>query len=261
VNTAILGPMALTAKQEAFAQHYAQHRNGTAAYRHAYDVAPETLDATCATKASELLANGEISARIDAIIAAVTKDQPVTMTLAECFARWFTMATADRNELIGLKVGACRHCWGEGHGYQWKQHEYLAAMDEWERAAKRDPELPMPDIAGGLGYRKTRAPNEDCPVCEGEGVERIVARDTSKLSPAAKMIYGGVKQTRNGIELIVADQTKCLENASRIIGAFTDKVRLDGSLSAMVAAVNLNTADPNEAAKAYMEMVNRVAAK
>ena len=48
-------------------------------------------------------------------------------------------------------------------------------------------------------------------------------------------------------------------DASRIIGAFKDNVRLDGSLSAMVAAVTTN--DPQAAAKAYMDMVQSVAVK
>lgn len=253
--------MALTAQQEAFAQYYAVHRNGSDAYRHAYNVKPETTDKTIATEGSALLNTPEISRRVLELIMEATAQLPATRDLAGAAAAWWEIATASPDELIGLRVGACRHCWGDDHGFQWKQHEYLKAMDDWERLTRSDPTAPVPDIGGGFGYRKTAPPNADCPVCEGEGLERVVARDTSKLSPGAKRLYGGVKQTRNGVEVIIADRMKALENATRMLGGFTDKVRLDGSLTAMVNAVSLEGKDPAEAAKAYLEMVAHIAVK
>lgn len=253
--------MVLTAQQEQFAQHYAVHRNGSAAYRHAYNVRPETSDQSIAVNASKLLGDANVTLRILEIVDAATANLDATRDLTAAARAWWDIWTADPDELIGLRVGACRHCWGDDHGFQWKEHEYLKAMEDWERLVKITPDLPMPDIGGGFGYRRTAAPNATCPVCEGEGLERVVARDTSKLSPGARKLYGGVKQTRNGVEIIMADKVKALENATRMLGGFTDKVRLDGSISAMVAAVSLEGKDPAEAARAYLEMVNTVAVK
>lgn len=249
----------LTAQQEAFAQHYATHRNGQAAYRAAYDVAESTKVSTLNEGASRLLNDRNVSARIQDLVNGITATAPVIMTLQQVAERWATMATADRNELIGLKVGACRRCWGEGGGYQWKEFEYWEALADAERRAAKDPSVLMPDIAGGFGYRKTRAPNPECSHCEGEGVHRVVPRDTSKLSAAGLSIYGGVKYGKNGPEIIIADQQKAFENFSRVMGAFKDNVRLDGSLTAMVAAVDMASKDPAEAARLYQEMCRAVA--
>jgi len=185
----------------------------------------------------------------------------VTFTVAEALERWLTIALANPDELIGLRVGCCRHCHGEGFGYQWKEREYLAALDEAERLQRIDPkgaargDYPFPDPAGGFGFRHAKPPNPDCPECEGEGVERVVARDTSKLSPGALALFGGVKKTRQGLEIIIADRGKALENVTRMLGGFNDKVRVDGSIGAMLAIVKAMPRDPQEASRAYMELI------
>lgn len=247
--------MALTAKQEKFCQHYAAHRDGGKAYRHAFDVAVTTLETTCHSEACRLLNIPAVTARIEFLVTASTNKLPAVFDLAEALRRWLEIADANPDELIGLRVGCCRHCWGDGFLYQWKEREYLEALDKAERAAVKDPSHPMPDVAGGFGFRKGRAPHPDCPECEGEGVERVVPRDTSKLSPSARRLYGGVKQTRSGVEIIIADRVKALENANRIIGAFTERVRLDGSIHTMAEVVTTEVTDPHEAARMYERMI------
>lgn len=54
---------ALTAKQEAFCQHYALHGNGAEAYRSAYN-AKKASPQICAVRASELLKNSKITVRL-----------------------------------------------------------------------------------------------------------------------------------------------------------------------------------------------------
>lgn len=247
----------LTERREAFCQHYFAHRDGPAAYRHAYNVRPETLDKSVTVKASGLLAEPDIAERLATMQAAADAHSPVVMDVARALAAWVEIATADPDELIGLRVGCCRYCHGEAFGYQWKQREYLAALDEYDRAVRRDPkgEYIVPDIGGGLGFRKGRPPRPDCPECEGEGVERVVPRDTSKLSAAGRALYGGVKQTRNGVEVIIADRTKALENVTRMLGGFNDRVRLDASLQTMLTVARLETTDPIEASRQYQRMI------
>lgn len=240
----------LTAKEEIFCQHYAKTREASGAYRAAYNVQPNTKAQSIATAAAKLLADPDLTRRIDEIIAEATKTAPVTLTIAGALSRWMEMATADPDELIGTRVGCCRFCWGEAHGFQWREREYLDALGRAEKANE-----PLPDPAGGFGFYHAREPNPACPECCGEGVERIVARDTSKLSPSAKLLFGGVKKTNRGMEIIIADRVKCFENACRVIGAFDDKVRLNGALDLMAQSVTLQTSDPHEAERIYRDMI------
>jgi len=243
----------LTAKKQAFVDHYAVHRDGPAAYRHAFTVRAGTSDKSVSNAASKLLANPEIVATLDETVANAAATSPTVFTVADALAKWLEIATADPRELIGLRVGCCRHCHGEGGGYQWHEREYLAACDRSEAEAK-----PLPDIAGGFGFNHTLDPNPDCWKCRGEGLERVVPRDTSKLTPSALLLYGGVKQKRDGVEIVIADRTKALENACRIIGAYQDRVKLDGSLGAMAAIVQAMPDDPKAAARAYQELMAQV---
>lgn len=252
--------MALTAQQQAFVDHYVLTRDGPGSYRHAYRVRATTSAKSVSEAASKMLADPKIQRAVDEAINNAAAASPVTFTVADALNRWLEIASADPNELIGLRVGCCRHCWGEGGLYQWHEHEYLAALDAAERAAQTDPTVRLPDPAGGFGFNHTADPNPDCWKCQGEGVERVVARDTRRLTPGARLLYGGVKAKRDGVEIIIADRTKALENACRIIGAFTDKVKLDGTIGAMAAVVQMQTDDPKAAAQAYMDLMKATAA-
>lgn len=249
-------PVMLTAKKQAFAEHYALHRDGPGAYRHAYDVRAGTSDKSVSNAASKLLADPEIVATVNELTYAAVASSPVTFDVAAALTRWLDIAGADPDELIGLRVGCCRHCYGEGGLYQWHELEYLAKLDEVERLQREGQQgLQLPDPAGGFGYDHTRAPNASCWRCRGEGLERVVARDTSKLTAGARLLYGGVKTTKDGIQINIADRTKALENACRIIGAFNDKLRLDGSIGVMAAVLKMENADPQAAARAYQELM------
>lgn len=247
--------MALTVKQQAFVDRYLQTRDGAGSYRHAFNVRPSTKPKSVSDAASKLLADPEVMAAVERGLSATAAAAPVTFTVADALAKWVEIATADPRELIGLRVGCCRYCWGEAGGYQWHEREYLAACD----AAERDKQ-PLPDPAGGFGFNHTLDPNVDCWKCRGEGVERVVARDTSKLTPSALLLYGGVKSKRDGVEIIIADRMKALENACRIIGAYQDRVKLDGSIGAMAAIVQQMPNDPKAAARAYQELMAQVSA-
>lgn len=245
--------MALTLKQQAFVDHYLLTRDGAGSYRHAFNVRPSTKAKSVSDAASKLLADPEVMAAVERGLSAAATAAPVTFNAAKALEMWLDLANADPRELIGLRVGCCRYCHGEDGGYQWHEREYLAACD----AAERD-KMPLPDLAGGFGFNHTLDPNPDCWKCRGEGVERVVARDTSKLTPSALLLYGGVKSKRDGIEIVMADRAKALENACRIIGAYQDRVKVDGTLGAMAAIVQQMPNDPKAAARAYQELMAQV---
>lgn len=256
----------LTALQERFVEHWVRYRNATQAYKHAADN-PGTAYTTAMAEGQKLLRDERVQTAIKARAKEAFKE--TTVDLGWILQRYFDIATADPRELIGLKMGCCRYCHGEGHGYQWREREYLEQCTQVEaeiarqRNAARGRVLPAaidlayPDVAGGFGFNATLAPHPECPQCHGEGVERFVPRDTDRLSDQALLLYGGVKVKKDGYEIIIADQGKALEMVGKIMGAFTDKldVNMRGGLAAMVAVGDLRKVDPAEAAKVYRDMI------
>lgn len=250
----------LTAIQTRFVEHWLRYRNATQAYKHATDQ-PDLAYNSAAAEGAKLLRDDRVQEAIKALAKEAYKD--TTLDVGWLLQRYLDIATADPRELIGLKVGCCRYCHGEGHGYQWREHEYLEACDQVDRSNREAEQqgkagtFTYPDPAGGFGYNATYPPHPSCPRCHGEGVERFVPRDTDRMSDQALLLYGGVKVKKDGYEIIIADRAKALEMAGKIVGAFQDNVdlRVRGGLAAMVAVADLRKVDPVEASKAYRDMV------
>lgn len=242
-----------------FVEHYYRYRNATQAYKFAYDTDSMSYDA-CAVEGRRTLA-------IPKIRAAIGERYKIGSTAAGVDAAWLlnhfmSIAMADPRELIGLKIGCCRYCYGEDHRYQWREREYLEQLDkaEWEvtqarQAGRPSTSILYPDPGGGFGFNATLPPLQECPQCHGEGLERFVPRDTDNLSDQALLLYGGVKVKKDGYEIIIADRAKAAELAGRILGAFTDKVNISGRVAHMHAVADLRSVDPQEAARAYREFV------
>jgi phage terminase small subunit len=232
-----------------------RYRNATQAYDHAFEARGGSYE-TRAKEGQQLLRRPEIQEAIK--VRQQLAAQATGVDVGWLLQRFLDIATADPRELIGLKVGACRYCYGDGHGYQWREREYLEELDKAEHQARLDPHNPhlrLPDIGGGFGFNATHPPHPSCPQCHGEGVERFVARDTDKLSDQALLLYGGVKVKKDGYEIIIADREKALELAGRILGAFNDKLKISGTLAHLVAVADIRKVDPQEAAKVYRDFV------
>lgn len=124
----------------------------------------------------------------------------------------------------------CRDCHGINHKYQWRdENEYLnayaAAIDA--HAAKQAVtsthlELKTPSDEGGYGFDPHNEPSFDCRSCDGHGVQRTIISDTSRMSRHAKAMYRGIKETKNGIEVLTHDIDKAKERLGRAVGAFGD---------------------------------------
>ncbi len=138
--------------------------------------------------------------------------------------RWWQIATADPNELVRHEQRACRYCYGDGHFYQWRDHvEFFEACEKARNAKK-----PEPDDVGGYGYDQTAEPNHDCPRCNGEGFGATIITDTRRLKGPARLLYAGMKEGRDGIEIKMQDQAKALENVARHLGMFVDRKEISG---------------------------------
>lgn len=257
------------ARQKQFAEHWVVYRNQTQAYKHAYN--PDASYDVARTEGYRIFHLPAVQAEIEALQETARQQSPAVASVGWLLRRLVDIGTADPRELIGLKVGCCRYCHGEGNGYQWREREYWEAVERADRDAailvamgpalrktrgKPEPcDVLYPDIAGGFGFNATHPPHPDCPQCHGEGVERFVPRDTDRLSDQALLLYGGVKVKRDGYEIVMADQQKALELAGRIMGAFNDKLDISAKVQKLVAVADLAKMDPQEASRKYQDFI------
>ena len=149
--------------------------------------------------------------------------QEARIEAADILRQWYDVATADPSKLQRVRRVNCRYCHGEGHRYQWKAREYAEACDQ----AARD-ERPPPDCSGGFDFNRIAEPHPDCPECEGEGVEDVVIADVELLTGPERRLYAGVKQTRNGPEVVMRDQDKARDNIAKYLGLLVERKELTG---------------------------------
>ena len=213
--------MALTDKQAAFVREYLVDMNATAAYKRAgYTAQGNAAEAA----ASRLLSNVKVAAEIEKAQAALAERTEITQEMV--LKRWWDIATADPNDLIQFRRTCCRHCHGVDHEYQWiDAAEYDRALALAVAVENADPRT-FPKDDGGYGFNKTLPPARDCPKCFGEGTGDVHATDTRHLKGSARLLYAGVKLTKDGFEIKMQDQGKALENVARHLGMFKDKVEV-----------------------------------
>lgn len=180
-------------------------------------------------QASRLLAVPEVQERVAK--AMVERASRTGISAERVLERLWGIGTADARELSELHRGSCRYCWGEGNRYQRTPRELEQDRADWakEVAKLEDPSKAAPfNEAGGVGYNPKNDPNPSCPECFGDGVERVVWKDTRDLSPAARMLYAGVKQTQHGLQVMTHDQKGALVDVGKHLGLFREKVELTG---------------------------------
>lgn len=234
--------------QQAFVDECVKHGDIVEAYRVAYSPPTDWPVGKVATEAwlvRETRAIKEAIKHRERL-----RDKARDFGVQDALGLFLELVEADPRELIGLRVGACRYCWGEGHAYHWRMREYQEAL------AELPDDAPLPP-SGGFDYDHTARPNADCPECAGEGLQRLVPQDTDNLTPGAAKLYGGVKQTKDGLQILMADRMKALENVTRILGGFKDQanVKVSGAIGAMVGVVETMPDDPVKAAEMYREIV------
>jgi phage terminase small subunit len=207
----------LTEKQELYCRLVVTHSDADA-YRMAYNPTPGyNINADI----WRLNKHPLISQRIRELQVAAVKASPVVADLAWLLRWWFDRMVYDPRELTQWGKGSCRYCHGDGHGYHWRAHEFMEAMAQAETIKS-----PLPDIAGGFGYKAVKPPHADCPNCDGKGIGREDFTDTSELSPQARAAFEGVKRTKDGIEIKMADKAVAAQNFAKLAGLDVQQVRL-----------------------------------
>lgn len=262
-------PSQLTDKQEAFAVAYHDTGNMTIAYRRAYNVSPMSKPGWVYNEASKMAAHPGVARRVRALQEATAAEGIASK--AQLINFLWRRILADRSKLIRRVVRNCRCCYGVGHKYQWKDtaewaEAYAKVMDE---NAGLEPALrkPFPDDAGGFGFDAHREPNPDCDVapCMGEGHGTTVITDTSKLEGDATLIYEGIKETAQGIEVKLADRSSDINLLLKVTGwAVSDLEGMlrgaaaggaAGAVAAQAVVEKVKTMDSEDTRRAYLTMI------
>ncbi len=230
--TATIGStMSLTNQQILFVQEYCKDFNGTQAAIRAQYAEP-----AAAQQASRLLSNVKIKALIEE-----RKQEIAAIARADCawvLRQWLQIATADPNELVQLRRHNCRHCHGFAFGYQWTESQYQRECDKAIENKKDFPEL-----AGGFGYDVNGEPNPECPECGGLGTEYQHITDTRKLKGSAKLLYGGIQKTKDGLKVVMRDQDAAVINIAKYLGMHIDRKEISGPGGGPVPMANLTASD------------------
>jgi phage terminase small subunit len=212
---------------------------------------------TAGSQAHDLLKKPEIRAEIGRLERAAA--EKLAIRHIDILKRLWDIATGDVNDLVRIERRACRYCHGADHQFQWKtereyrdavdaflkeitggDHKALIALGEQIDAGTRIPGVP--DDEGGYGYDATAAPSPDCPECFGEGLTTVQLSDSREA--LSHPLYEGVKQTKDGIEVKIADRAKALEQVARHLSFFKDEVKLNASAELLEAARKINAASP-----------------
>lgn len=237
----------LSADEYAFVLAYVKKPNASEAIREAgYEgVWPDQAGSTMLSKPK--------------VRAAIVKMLSDRQRVAEIDAKWvleqwLKIATADPDELVKHQRRCCRHCWGFNHHYQWRDGlEYATACDsvmahrQSLMDQRKDPgELKLPSFDGGVGFKATRKPHPECTHCDGDGTEIALVADTRELSESGKLLYAGVKKTKDGIQVLMRDQDAALLNIAKYLGMHVNlqDVPKDSSLKELLKSMTPGTLLP-----------------
>ena len=237
----------LNFEQQAFVDELLsmERRVAWKAYQRVYRCANK---AACEAAASRLLSLAKVQKAIAA--GEEARLQRVEYTQDQMFNRLYTMLTADVSEIVEHRRENCRHCHGIDHKYQWKDEAEHERVCREITANAQGEKVELPPIDGGFGFDPHAMPNADCPNCGGEGYGRTHIHDTRFLSPGARMLYAGVKETQNGIEVKLNDQLAVARLMMQHMGMLDPKLTLKGDnqnpLVALLQSLPGNTLKPVE---------------
>lgn len=260
--------MKITEKQRAFVDEYLICKNATEAYRKTTDVS-RMNERTIGNNASRMLNHPSVVNELAARRAEI--ERKVGMSVQDVIRELVDIVTADPGELMAVRRLCCRHCHGKDHAYQWVDvSEYARAVASVvdsnalierknERAKKGHETEPnkLPSDEGGFGFVPHIKPHPKCPECFGEGRLDVHFADTRFLSDKGKKLFAGVKQTKEGLQILTRNQDAALNTLARALGMLKDGVvhqNPDGSNitpSPTAPTAVVIPIDPAEAARMY----------
>jgi phage terminase small subunit len=262
---------ACNARQALFAELYVRYRNKIRAYRESYRVEKSRSSAeyvTASTVSNIPAVRAYIRELESEAAAACVID--VQLILAHDLA--IVRGAREIQDMQRREWRNCRHCHGVGHKWQWvDDDEYCNALsqamdDNAIRAARKLDELKLPSDEGGYGFDTHAEPVATCTKCYGDGVQVSVFSDTTKLEGDAAIAFKGIKETKNGLEIVTHDIDKAKERLLRAAGVFGDDAAsvakgaaagaAVGAAAAAALASRVSTMTPEEKRKAYLSLAN-----
>lgn len=240
-ETAILDELDQTEpRQGIFVREYCRDLNGTqAAIRAGY-----SIDGAHA-QASRMLKDVKVQAAIRELRDETLRN--LEAKVEELVAHWLDVLRADPNQITSFRRQCCPYCHGQlkEDGYQ-RYRQYTPARfheakdaHETKRARKSADEgrdIGDFDSVEGDWYSRHRPPNPQCPECEGEGIGEHFVADTRNLPPGVAALFKGVKQTKDGIEVLMSSKEKAADQLGRFLGAFKER-----EVNVNVTAMNLDS--------------------
>lgn len=225
--------------------------NQNAAYRQAYACAGSNFQ-TISVNASRLANMPHIAARIRELQDKAAAETAIPSAAAR-IVELREIETADVNDIVAITWGACRHCYGFDHGYQWADElEYAQAVDLAIKSKTAHP-----DMGGGFDFNPTLEPVSDCPRCWGVGVRRERIADTTKLVGGARRLYKGVKIKGNGdIEILLHDQLKARDMLNRIQGIYKDANAANPPQPVAAVSEAAAAKTPEDRQRSYLRVVS-----
>jgi hypothetical protein len=208
--------------EEIFVREYMVDWNGTqAAIRAGYSAK------SAAQTAWFLLRKPKVQVAVETLASA--RARRLGIDAEELMRVWSAVVNLDANEISQLRRVCCPYCWGREHQRQFTPAGLEAAKRQHDKDRARRLGIDSNDDIGDFPpyedswYDKRKPPAEDCPECHGEGMAETFYADTRHLSPAARLVYAGVKEGRDGIEVLTMSKEKAADNLARALGLFKDK--------------------------------------
>lgn len=210
-----------------FVIEFAKTGNASGAYRKAK---PHVTASTVQTLGWRLTYDHRISEAVRVARRSLCAD--ILIEARDVVREWAMIAGADPAELVRTLHRCCRFCHGEGHAYQWKdEQEFAQACQDALDAVKGTDNQPVfPDASGGFGFNAKNMAVETCPRCKGEGVLDVYIEDVNKLSPKGRKLFAGVKQTKDGLQVLMRDQEGALRNLAQYLGMLSTDIKLKGKI-------------------------------
>lgn len=248
----------MTPKQQRFVEEYLVDLNASqAALRAGYS--PRTAPKI----GSENLHKPEVQAAVAKL--AHKRSEKTGLTAERVLETLAATAFGDVRKLIEYRRTCCRHCWGLNNGYQRTVGEMGRHHDnfvEEERRRKRvyDRESKREDFdgdpweerefseQGGIGWDPRKDPNAACQECFGAGEATVYLHDTRNLDEGARALYAGVKQTKDGIQVLINSQDRARELLGKHLNLFVDRTELTGPGGAPITVI-IDTGIPPTPAK------------
>lgn len=210
-------PRPLTERQERYARCVASGMSYAEAFRKG------GLQASTAGSQAQQIGQLNRDPRIRARIASLREraDEQIVSTVAERMAWLKLIIQADPDELRRIVRDPCDLCWTEPEiARAYGRHFAPTPFD--------DERPPLPDTA---------KPRASCTHCKGQGYSRVVLSPTDELSPAARALFKGASQDKDGvIKIEMHDQLAAAEMLNKLQSAYVSRsLNLNANVSVQAA--------------------------